>query len=568
MSLKRLGLFLLLGSIGLTSCGTKGTIVAKVGNQTITLSELEKVYRPRIGLATRADSLADRKRALDDLIQKNLLALEARRLGLDKKPEVKTQIEFIGQELARNELYQDEIVKPTEPTEAGLKDFYNKQSEEIRCRHILVPADSEKLAAALLDSLKHGASFDSLARRHSIDQASAANGGDLGFFTYGMMVDAFWDAAAKLKPGQISGIVKTPYGLHIIRCEARRPRVQESFEKAKPALTQNFNQVMGMKRQQMTRDYIDGLKAKAKAKIDTGALALLASKVPKDTSQSLGEPQALPVLSDLEKKTVVLRFAGGTWTLERLLKEVEVLQTARGVRLPLDNKDQMANFLDQAFLSELLWEQAKAKGLDRSSKVQQDLATFSTDLLAGEAYQTLVDEKAKQISEDELKAYYAAQPDSFREPEQARVSRIIVKTEDEAKAVLADLKKGKKFEDEAKAKSIDQMTTQAGGDLGFLARGTFPELDAAIFSLKPKAFSGPIPFRGAFCILMVTERKEAREKSFDEARSDIQARVHAQKAKQYLEETTAGLKKKYPVTIDEQVLGKLGQDKTGVRIKG
>jgi peptidyl-prolyl cis-trans isomerase C len=566
MSLKRLGLFLLFGSIALTSCGPRGAIVAKVGSQTITLSEFERAYRPRANLATRADSLADRKKALDDLIQKNLLALEARRLGLDKKPEARTQLDFISKELARNELYQDEIVKKTEPTDAGLKDFYNKQSEEIHCRHILLDSTAEKLARALLDSLKHGASFDSLARRYSIDRGSAANGGDLGFFTYGMMVDAFWDAAVRLKPGQLSGIVKTPYGLHIIRCEARRPRIQEPFDKAKPALAQSFNQVMSIKRQQMTRDFIEGLKAKAKAKMDTSALALLAgkaAKAPGDTSQALAQTQTLPVLSDQEKKTVVLRFAGGTWDLGRLLDEVNVLQTARGVRLPLENKDQMASFLDQAFLSELLYEQAKAKGLDHAPKVQQDLATFTTDLLAGEAYQTLVDEKAKQVTEDELKAYYAAQPDSFGEPEQARVSRIIVKTEAEAKAVLADLKKGKNFSDEAKARSIDQMTSQSGGDLGFLGRGTFPEMDSVIWSLKPKAVSAPIPFRGAFCILLVSERKEARLKTYDEARPDVQARLHAQKAKQILEETVAGLKKTYPVTIYEQVLEKLGQKKQG-----
>ena len=563
MSLKRIGLVLFLGSALLTSCGPKGPIVAKVGSQAITLTEFEKAYRPRLNLPTRADSLADRKKALEDLVQKHLLALEAKKRGLDKSRDVKLQLDFIAKELARNELYQEEIVKKTEPSETGLKDFYAKQSEEIRCQHILLV--SEDTARALLDSLKHGVRFDSLARRHSLDRSNAETGGELGFFTYGMMVDAFWDAASKLKPGQVSGIVKTPYGFHLIRCEERRKRPQEPLEKVKTALMQEFTQFMAIQRQQMTREFIEDLKAKAKAKIDTSALALLAGKVaktPQDTVLALAQPVAPPALSDQEKKTVVLRFTGGTWDLGRLLEDVEALQVARGIRLPLENVTQMASFVDQAFLSDLLYEKAKAKGLDRSPKVQQDLASFTTDLLAGEAYQALVEEKAKQISEDEIKAFFAANPDSFREPEQARVSRIIVKTEPEAKAVAAELKRGKSFADLAKAKSIDQMTAQAGGDLGFLARGVFPEQDSLIASLKLNQASDPVPFRGAFCILQVTERKEARFKTYEEARTDVQTRVHAEKVKKALEETIAELKKTYPVTLDEKALEKLGQGKS------
>jgi len=563
MSLKRIGLVLFLGSALLASCGPKGPIVAKVGSQAITLTEFEKVYRPRLNLPTRADSLVDRKKALEELVRKHLLALEAKKRGLDKSRDVKIQLEFIAKELARNELYQEEIVKKTEPSEAGLKDFYAKQSEEIRCQHILMV--SEDSARALLDSLKHGARFDSLARRHSLDRSNAETGGELGFFTYGMMVDAFWDAASKLKPGQVSGIVKTPYGFHLIRCEERRKRTQEPFEKVKTVLMQEFTQFMAIQRQQKTREFIEDLKAKAKAKIDTSALALLAGKVaktPQDTALALAQPAAPPALSDQEKKTVVLRFAGGTWDLGRLLEDVEALQVARGIRLPLENAAQMASFVDQAFLSDLLYENAKAKGLDRSPKVRQDLAAFTTDLLAGEAYQALVEEKGKQVSEEEIKAFFAANPDSFREPEQVRVSRIIVQTEPEAKAVFAELKKGKDFASEAKAKSKDQMTAQAGGDLGFLARGVFPELDSVIFSLKLKEVSEPVPFRSAFCILKVTERKDARLKTFEEARTDVQARVHAEKVKKALEETIAELKKAYPVTLDEKALEKLGQGKS------
>lgn len=103
--------------------------------------------------------------------------------------------------------------------------------------------------------------------------------------------------------------------------------------------------------------------------------------------------------------------------------------------------------------------------------------------------------------------------------------------------------------------------------MGFVGRGTFPELDTVIFTLKLNQLSNPVPSRGAYLILKVTERKEAREKTFDEARTEIETKVHADKAKQILEETIAGLKKTYPVTVDEQVLAKLGQEKPGAKGK-
>jgi parvulin-like peptidyl-prolyl isomerase len=87
-------------------------------------------------------------------------------------------------------------------------------AEKIRCSHILV----EKLSTAqeLLERLKKGESFAKLAEQYSID-GSRRRGGDLGFFTRGQMVKPFEDAAFKLEKGQISDIVKTQFGYHIIK---------------------------------------------------------------------------------------------------------------------------------------------------------------------------------------------------------------------------------------------------------------------------------------------------------------------------------------------------------------
>lgn len=85
---------------------------------------------------------------------------------------------------------------------------------EIRCAHILV--EKESLAKEILEKIKKGESFAKLAEQYSID-GSRRRGGDLGFFPKGMMVKPFEEAAFKLNKGEVSGLVKTEFGYHIIK---------------------------------------------------------------------------------------------------------------------------------------------------------------------------------------------------------------------------------------------------------------------------------------------------------------------------------------------------------------
>ena len=95
-----------------------------------------------------------------------------------------------------------------------MSDNVGCMSEKIRCSHILVEKFS--LAQEILERLKKGESFALLAQQYSID-GSRKRGGDLGEFGRGMMVRPFEDAAFALKPGEISGVVKSQFGYHIIK---------------------------------------------------------------------------------------------------------------------------------------------------------------------------------------------------------------------------------------------------------------------------------------------------------------------------------------------------------------
>lgn len=88
-------------------------------------------------------------------------------------------------------------------------------AQKIKCSHILVNKQSEALE--VLSRIKNGEKFGKMAKELSIDTGSAKKDGNLGYFTKGMMVKPFEEAAFKLQIGEISEPVKTEFGYHIIK---------------------------------------------------------------------------------------------------------------------------------------------------------------------------------------------------------------------------------------------------------------------------------------------------------------------------------------------------------------
>lgn len=143
--------------------------------------------------------------------------------------------------------------------EDDLRKYYTENAsrytaaEERRARHILVqaakdaPADVRQKAKAkaeglLAEARKNPAGFADLAKKNSDDPGSAANGGDLDFFGRGAMVKPFEDAAYAMKPGEISNVVETDFGYHIIQLEAVRGGEKKPFEAVRASIEEQVRQ--------------------------------------------------------------------------------------------------------------------------------------------------------------------------------------------------------------------------------------------------------------------------------------------------------------------------------------
>ncbi|MFB9329650.1 peptidylprolyl isomerase [Paenibacillus aurantiacus] len=158
------------------------------------------------------------------------------------------------------------ILEPkTGVTDEQVKQYYedNKASydtqEQVRASHILVATKQE--AEAIMKQLKEGADFATLAKEKSTDTTSAVNGGDLGFFQKGVMVASFENAAFALKnPGDLSDIVQSEHGFHIIKLTEHKAAKQSTFEENKSSIK---DLLVNQKVSEMASTWIEEVRTKA-----------------------------------------------------------------------------------------------------------------------------------------------------------------------------------------------------------------------------------------------------------------------------------------------------------------
>jgi parvulin-like peptidyl-prolyl isomerase len=162
----------------------------------------------------------------------------------------------------------EKITKDVKVTEKQAQDYYNKnkkryeEPEKIRVKQILV-ADHEK-AKSVLKELKEGSSFESLAKKYSLDTQSKDKGGELPLLTRDQVVPEFGKVAFALKPGEVSDIVKTSYGYHIIKLIEKIPAKKKTFNQVKGQVVQELED---REKRQKFQKWVDGLRKKAEIKI-------------------------------------------------------------------------------------------------------------------------------------------------------------------------------------------------------------------------------------------------------------------------------------------------------------
>ena len=268
-----------------------GEVVARYGGGQLTSDELV-VELQRLPARSRATMDAEaRQRFIENYVLNDLLYQEGVKQGLGEDPDIERQVNDL-----RRRLVVQRVVKKLQDlppvTDEQVKAYYDANGDKystttIKARHILVKDEAK--ANELQAQLKQAPDqFGELAKANSADTASARKGGDLGFFGRGRMVPEFEVAAFALKsPGEISEVVKTPYGYHIIQLEERRDGDQRPFDQVKEQIRATLrNEAM----QDKTKAYYDQLKQAANLQIDDAAVERVAASIPEPSPGAAAAP--------------------------------------------------------------------------------------------------------------------------------------------------------------------------------------------------------------------------------------------------------------------------------------
>jgi peptidyl-prolyl cis-trans isomerase C len=261
--MKSYSIALVVAGVALAAGALAQNSLTKVNGKTIPQERVDFFVRNVVAQG-RPDSPELRAMVREELINRELLAQEAARRGIDKNPEVAIQLDMARQEILMTSLMRDVLKGSTISEEMVKKEYERLKGQlggrEYKARHILVQKEDE--ARDIIAQIKKGASFEKLAAEKSMDPGSKARGGELDWSTPASYVKPFGDALAKLKKGQMTETpVQSNFGWHVIRLDDERATKVPPYDQVKQNLQQQLTQ---QAQKQVYDKTLSDLRAKAK----------------------------------------------------------------------------------------------------------------------------------------------------------------------------------------------------------------------------------------------------------------------------------------------------------------
>ena len=244
--MKKYCFFAFFALLAASGCGGKDKIIAKIGSEKVTLNLVaERLRDTPATYRSYLDTSAGRKQFVDLLIRERIVLESAKRQGVHKKADYKKAMsDFKKEQERRAKDYKENLLmeifvrnlhaNTIKASNDDIKRYYDDHKDEfarpvvVKVRHILLPNRIE--ADAAMKRVLTGEDFAKIAKELSTDPVSAPTGGLIGPFKRGELVPEFENAVFKLKLGEVSGIVETPFGFHIIKKIEEKAIKPVSFE--------------------------------------------------------------------------------------------------------------------------------------------------------------------------------------------------------------------------------------------------------------------------------------------------------------------------------------------------
>lgn len=224
------------------------------------------------------------------------------------------------------------------------------------------------------------------------------------------------------------------------------------------------------------------------------------------------------------EETKVLAVVGGSEITENdVMNLMNGLQPQQQAQFA--SEEGKARLLDELINQELFYLEAMEADMENDDLFKQEMEIARKTILKQMAMKQLLD--SVKVEDEDAKAYFEQHADRFVEPGTVHAKHILVKTKEEADAILAEIQGGVAFEDAAKEHSTCPSKEQ-GGDLGTFARGQMvPAFEDAAFALEIGVISEPVETSFGFHLIRVEEKTEEQAQSYEAVKEQISGQLVA-----------------------------------------
>ncbi len=526
-------------------------ILAVVGDRIIDQSKF--VQRLREVKRRLGNDIPDtgqlRRQILRSYVEEEILIDQAIKRGFDRDAEGKKEWQRIQIQELLNAFHKKHIQDKIRVTEAELKQLFIRLNTRLKARHLY--ARTRQQADSLYEALQHGATFEELAKAIFKDPRLRDSGGLLGYFTVDEMEPAFEEAAYKLPVGQISRPVKTTDGYSIILVEDRvsNPLVTETeFARHRDKLAAYWRK---RKILQTTQKFVDSLRNSLHVRFNESAVRQLYTHIRKHQTKDKQFVEESVFSGGAELKNVVIVQSDlGKMTLKDLQKLAQF--TGESQKKWILSTEHLKDFIAGLVVREYMLRQAKKEKLQRTSQYRARVQEAWENYLLQRMEETLKAEMV--VPEDSLRSYYKAHADKFAYPAEIRLREIVLKDKKTADRVARRLKQGADFSEMARRYSTRRETAYRGGDLGYLTAADLGSWAHLAFSMKIGEFRGPLRIDSSFVFLKCVDKKPARQRTFYEARKDVEQTLRWMYWPDFRKKKIAGFRQNLKVKIFENKL--------------
>jgi parvulin-like peptidyl-prolyl isomerase len=505
---------------------TDNKVAARVGKDAITVKMIKDQYLA-ITPAARADlKTIDEKEAFaKDIVSKEILKLEALKMGLDRLPEVTRAGQSALTRQAWQSFYEEQVRSQAKITDQELQALYAKQRTTYHLAWILVRA--KMLADELVRRVQNGEDFGKIASTYSIDPSRTQNG-DTGFRSLGTMPAAVEEKIMAMSPGETSGVIPYEDYYVILKLIEKKEQEPAPFEQSREGLEAMLRVDKETAKQ---RELAREIKKAYDLTFNQGAVDLIVSKT-NALYQSADTPLGkVPEFSDEELDREIGKWKGGVWKIKNYVASInslrDYMRPGRGA-----DRASIESMVGDYITGELWRAEIKAKGYETRPEVVKAANRATEETVVSALHDQLI--KDVKVDDETVKAFYDEHKAEMMTEPGARIAIIVLKDEAEAKAVYDQLKGGTKFETLARQKSADVETGKDGGELARpLYRQEieqFPDVQEVLNNLQVGAYSTPIeipPGFGAegYMMIKLLERIEARQMELAEIKEMLTPQV-------------------------------------------